>query len=157
MLRRIRKAIEHTLPWVRISDDNWARRCDLAFDIGERMRATPEQISALRAAIVGHGAHALVSSVHAHVQLGDHDKARGVIRGAQKLLGLDIAAEPERYAFIGDSGNDAAAFAYFPLTIGVANVRHHLASLPVPPVFVSRLERGEGFAEIIDTLLSQRP
>lgn len=156
-LRVIRKSIERALPWVRISDDNWARRCDLAFDIGERVRATPEQITALRQEIESTGAQVLVSSVHAHVQLGDHDKARGVVRGAHTLLGIDIDATPDQFMFIGDSGNDAAAFAYFPISIGVANVRHHLAALPTPPAFVSTLERGEGFAEIIDTLLSRRP
>jgi HAD superfamily hydrolase (TIGR01484 family) len=156
-LRVIRKSIERSLPWVRISDDNWARRCDLAFDIGERMRATPEQVAALREQIVNSGAHALVSSVHAHVQLGDHDKARGVVRGAQALLAVDIDHARDQFLFIGDSGNDAAAFAFFPVSVGVANVRHHLSALPTPPAFVSSLERGEGFAEIIDTLLSRRP
>ncbi len=156
-LRTIRKSIERTLPWVRISDDNWARRCDLAFDIGERVRATPEQIGALRQLIVDSGAQALVSSVHAHVQLGDHDKARGVVLGARTLLGVDIDQARDQFLFIGDSGNDAAAFSYFPVSVGVANVRHHLGTLPTPPAYVSSLERGEGFAEIIDTLLSRRP
>lgn len=156
-LRTIRKSIERALPWVRISDDNWARRCDLAFDIGERVRATPEQVLALKTLIEDSGAHALVSSVHAHAQLGDHDKARGIARGMQTLLGIDLDAQRERFAFIGDSGNDAAAFAYFPVSIGVANVRHHLHSLPTPPAFISTLERGQGFAEIVDTLLSRRP
>jgi len=156
-LRTLRKAIERALPWVRISDDNWARRCDLAFDIGERVRATPEQIRALTNLIEASGAHALVSSVHAHAQLGDHDKARGITRGVQSILNIDLDTQRNRFAFIGDSGNDAAAFAYFPLSVGVANVRNHLHALPTPPAFISTLERGQGFAEIVDTLLSHRP
>lgn len=155
-LRVTRKAIERALPWVRISDDNWARRCDLAFDIGERVRATPEQIADLRTAIEASGARALVSSVHAHVQIGDHDKARGVVRAFDTFLDIDVTADPGQFLFIGDSGNDAAAFSYFPFSIGVANVRHHLASLPTAPAFVSTLERGLGFAEIIDAVLAHR-
>lgn len=156
-LRTLRRSIERALPWVRISDDNWARRCDLAFDIGERVRATPEQIHALAGMITSSGARALVSSVHAHAQLGDHDKARGIARGMQSILNIDLDAQRNRFAFIGDSGNDAAAFSYFPVSIGVANVQQHLHALPTPPAFISTLERGEGFAEIVDTLLSHRP
>jgi hydroxymethylpyrimidine pyrophosphatase-like HAD family hydrolase len=156
-LRTLRKSIERALPWVRISDDNWARRCYLAFDIGERLRATPEQVAAITQMIEASGARALVSSVHAHAQLGDHDKARGIARGMQSILNIDLDAQRSRFAFIGDSGNDAAAFAYFPVSIGVANVRHHLHALPTPPAFISTLERGQGFAEIVDALLSHRP
>jgi hypothetical protein len=45
---------------------------------------------------------------------------------------------------VGERGNDAAAFAYFPVSAGVANERDHLARLPVPPAFVARAERGGG-------------
>ncbi|MBK6580926.1 MAG: hypothetical protein IPG17_33195 [Sandaracinaceae bacterium] len=53
---------------------------------------------------------------------GRLNKARGIVRAARELLGEEVEAAPERWAFIGDSGNDAAAFAYFPLSF-VANVR----------------------------------
>ncbi|MCC6875768.1 MAG: hypothetical protein IT378_15785 [Sandaracinaceae bacterium] len=63
-------------------------------------------------------------------------------------MSADVAAERERWLFVGDSGNDAAAFAFFSLSVGVANVREHLARLPVPPAYVTERERGAGFAEL---------
>jgi hydroxymethylpyrimidine pyrophosphatase-like HAD family hydrolase len=72
------------------------------------------------------------------------------------VLGQDLDAERERWLFVGDSGNDAAAFAHFPLSAGVANVASHLSALPVPPRFVSQADRGRGFAEIAEQLLGLR-
>ena len=53
-----------------------------------------------------------------------------------------------RFAFAGDSGNDAACFAAFRTTFGVANVRASLARLSVTPRYVATRTMGEGFAEI---------
>jgi hypothetical protein len=58
--------------------------------------------------------------------------------------------------FVGDSGNDAAAFAFFPVSAGVSNVRAHLHALPRPPRYVSEADRGRGFAEIVDYVLRAR-
>jgi hypothetical protein len=57
--------------------------------------------------------------------------------------------------FVGDSGNDAEAFAYFPKSVGVANVRAHLDRLPTPPRYVTDAERGEGFAELARRLMER--
>jgi hypothetical protein len=94
--------------------------------------------------------------VHAHAFFGAHDKASGTVRALGAVLGRDLAGERERWLFVGDSGNDAAAFAYFPVSAGVANVRAHLGRLPVAPAFVARAERGAGFAEIARVVLSAR-
>ena len=61
-----------------------------------------------------------------------------------------------RYAFAGDSGNDAACFAAFRTTFGVANVRASLGRLSVTPRYVATREMGEGFAEIAAAILSAR-
>jgi hydroxymethylpyrimidine pyrophosphatase-like HAD family hydrolase len=91
-----------------------------------------------------------------HAMLGDYDKAIGVVRACEAALGERVDLAPERWLFIGDSGNDAAAFAYFPLSAGVANVREHLARLPVPPRYVSQADRGRGFAEIAAVVTGHR-
>jgi len=155
-LCEIRARVAHELPQVKVSSDNWARRCDLAFDIGEEERLARPEIDRLVALLSAEGARTTVSSVHAHAQLGDHDKARGVARAAQEVLGLAEASLRERFLFVGDSGNDAAAFAWFEQTAGVANVVHALDRLSVPPRYVADAERGEGFAEIARTLLAKR-
>ena len=56
-----------------------------------------------------------------------------------------------RYAFVGDSGNDAACFAAFRTTFGVANVRARRAAAhrASPPRYVAAAApMGEGFADV---------
>jgi len=155
-LEQIRMRVRRELPDVREADDVWARRCDLAFDVGERVCLERPVVDALVRLIESEGAHASVSSVHAHAQLGDHDKARGVVRALEELWGLDATCAQQAFLFVGDSGNDAAAFAWFDWTAGVANVVRHLDRLPRPPRFVARAECGLGFAEIAQQILSAR-
>jgi hypothetical protein len=73
------------------------------------------------------------------------DKASGSVRLLWELFGEDPTRALRRYAFAGDSGNDAACFAAFTSTFGVANVRSHLAELSVPPRFVASAPMGRGF------------
>jgi hydroxymethylpyrimidine pyrophosphatase-like HAD family hydrolase len=94
--------------------------------------------------------------VHAHAQLSEHDKAQGVARALHALWGLEAREVKEAFLFVGDSGNDAAAFGWFDWTAGVANVRDFLDRLPRPPRYVARASHGQGFAEIARTVLSLR-
>lgn len=155
-LAKLRERVAAEAPWALGTDDSWARRCDLTWDVGERVQLEAAKIEALRALVEAAGARCLVSSVHAHAMFGDYDKAIGVVRACKAALGEHIDRAPERWLFIGDSGNDAAAFAYFPLSAGVANVREHLARLPVPPRYVSDADRGRGFAEIAAVIAGHR-
>jgi HAD superfamily hydrolase (TIGR01484 family) len=155
-LAAIRARVARELPHVETSSDGWARRCDLAFDIAEQRTVAEADVERLLAIIADEGAQASVSSIHAHAQLGQHDKARGIVLAAEALFGIDEARCQRTFAFVGDSGNDAAAFAFFELTVGVSNVRSHLSRLRVPPRYVSSRSCGEGFAEIAHALLALR-
>ena len=155
-LARLRDRVREQAPFAHITDDSWARRCDVTWDIGERVQLAAAQIAELRAIIEAEGARCVVSSVHAHAMLGAYDKASGAVQAGRALLGHDLAGERARWLFVGDSGNDAPAFAHFPLSAGVANVRDHLHALPTPPRYVSRADRGVGFAEIAATVLARR-
>lgn len=155
-LEKLRERVAVEAPWALGTDDSWARRCDLTWDVGERVQLEAAKVEALRALIEASGARCVVSSVHAHAMFGDYDKAIGVVRAAEAALGERVDLAPERWLFIGDSGNDAAAFAYFPLSAGVANVREHLARLAVPPRYVSEADRGRGFAEIAAVITERR-
>ena len=155
-LARIRERVARALPHVAVSSDGWARRCDLAFDLGEEAQLPRADIDRLTALIEEEGATTSVSSIHAHAQLGDHDKARGLVHALGALWNLEAEEVRTRFLFVGDSGNDAAAFAWFALTAGVANVAHHLDRLPVPPRFVATRAAGAGFAEIARTVLALR-
>jgi hypothetical protein len=153
-LQQIRTRVARELPEVHVSNDGWARRCDLAFDVGETVSLPRTTVDTLLALIRGEGAHASVSSIHAHAQLGDHDKARGIALAARELWGLGEVAD--HFLFVGDSGNDAAAFSYFALTVGVANVVNHLDRLPKPPGYVTAASFGAGFAELAGEIVRAR-
>ncbi|MBK7774203.1 MAG: HAD-IIB family hydrolase [Sandaracinaceae bacterium] len=155
LLQRVERAVKQQMPHVFKSNDQGGRLCDLAFDVGEEAHLPASEIRALVQLIEAEGARVVVSSVHAHVVPGDWNKARGIVRAARELLGEDVEAAPERWAFIGDSGNDAAAFAYFPLSFGVANVRDQFP-LVHEPRYVTQAPRGEGFAELADAILAAR-
>ena len=156
LLARVRERVATEAPFAQLADDSWARRCDVAWDVAERARLTSDQVTSLRALIEGAGARCLVSSVHAHAVAGSYDKATGAALATRAVLGRDLTSEPQRWLFVGDSGNDAAAFAFFPVSAGVSNVRAHLAGLPQAPRFVSDADRGRGFAEIAEHVLRQR-
>jgi hydroxymethylpyrimidine pyrophosphatase-like HAD family hydrolase len=92
--------------------------------------------------------------VHLHLTASPDDKASGVLRFLYQRFGDDPSSARARYAFVGDSGNDAACFAAFATTVGVANVVPHLPRLSVPPRYVTRAERGAGFAEALDAFVA---
>jgi hydroxymethylpyrimidine pyrophosphatase-like HAD family hydrolase len=152
LLDRVREQVGRTMPHVQLAADQRARRCDLAFDIGETVQLPAAQVQQLANLIAATGARSLISTVHAHAVPGSWDKASGTIAGAA-AIGIDLRAEIDRWVFIGDSPNDAAAFERFPLSVGVANVTRFLDDLPQPPRFITTGDRGRGFAELVDHLM----
>lgn len=156
LLDEIRRDVTLKMPHVQLANDRGARRCDLAYDVGEETTLPQTDIDALVDLIEKHGARSAVSTVHAHATPGDWDKARGVERALREVLQVDLDRELDRWLFVGDSGNDATAFAHFPVSVGVANVRDHLDRLPVRPRYVTDSDRGRGFAELATHLCEGR-
>ena len=156
LFRSIQRAVSEAMPHVKVTSDQRARRCDLAFDIGESVKLPTMDVDRLVQLIEEHGARSSVSTVHAHAVPGSWDKASGTAAALRDVLGVDVDQERERWVFVGDSGNDAAAFEYFDNSVGVANVREQLHRLPTPPRYVTDSDRGLGFAELARHLLSGR-
>jgi HAD superfamily hydrolase (TIGR01484 family) len=150
------RTVSAAMPEIRLAGDQRHRRVDIAFDVAETVQLPEETIRQLSDLMRDAGARVLISSVHAHGFFGQYDKATGVVRAVREVLGHDVPATRNRWLFVGDSGNDAPAFTYFPVSAGVANVRHHLGRLPVKPAYVATRERAAGFAEIADHVLAQR-
>jgi HAD superfamily hydrolase (TIGR01484 family) len=155
-LAAIRDDVLARVPRARLADDQWLRRCDLAFDIGETQTLSPDEVAAICARIEAGGARATTSTVHAHASFGDADKAKMAARLAHALWGEDLDATRGEYLFIGDSPNDQAAFSYFPLSAGVANVARYIDVLRPPPAYIADSPGGYGFAEIISFILPPR-
>ena len=152
LVARARTAV----PDAALSDDVAARRSDVTWDNGERRRLAEEQVRRIVALIEETGARWSRSSVHLHATFDADDKASGAVRFLAARFGHDAGGVLSRYAFVGDSGNDAACFAAFHTTLGVANVRASLSRLSVPPRFVAEGAMGEGFAEVAAELLHKR-
>lgn len=143
-------------PFARRAEDSGLRITDAAFDIGETQHLSAAEIEALTARCRELGARTLVSSVHAHACFHAADKARMSARVADVLWGEAPEAVAAHYAFVGDSPNDQAAFAFFDASIGVANVARYADALRPPPRYVTPSPNGRGFAEAIDVLLADR-
>jgi hydroxymethylpyrimidine pyrophosphatase-like HAD family hydrolase len=94
--------------------------------------------------------------VHAHACFHAADKAQMSARVAATLWGESPVEVSAHYAFVGDSPNDQAAFAFFDASIGVANVARYAAALRPPPRYVTPSSNGRGFAEAIDVILAAR-
>ena len=86
---------------------------------------------------------------------GGADGVGGLIVG--EVFGLDLDAVREAVVFCGDSPNDAPMFAYFPNSVGVANVRAFAGRLDAKPAWVTERPGGHGFAELAELLLAARP
>lgn len=143
-------------PETALADDNAARWTDVTIDIGEHRKVGAETISILRTEASARGLLTFVSSVHLHLVSVFGDKASGTLRLLETVFGESSEVARRVNAFVGDSGNDAAAFSAFRLTFGVANVIHHLAQLPIPPRFMTKNPRGLGFAELTERLVLLR-
>ena len=155
-LGRLVDEVRGVVPEARLSDDVDARRSDVTWDIGERVSLPVERVAMIRARIHAAGARTTQSSVHLHATFDVDDKASGSVGYLVQAFGEDAGAALVRYAFVGDSGNDAACFAAFRTTIGVANVAAHVTHIAVPPRYVTRAAMGEGFAELAAALLAAR-
>ncbi|WP_235879900.1 HAD hydrolase family protein [Polyangium aurulentum] len=143
-------------PDAALADDNAARWTDVTIDIGEHRRVRPEDVQAMREEASARGLVTVASSVHLHLAAEAADKAKGTFRLLAERFGEDEASARVKNAFVGDSGNDAAAFAAFATTVGVANVRPYLRNLPVLPRYVTQAAMGRGFAEFATRIMTLR-
>lgn len=154
VLDRIARRVATEIPTLPLAADAWLRRCDLAWDVGESHHATEEERARFVAICEQEGASVTTSSVHTHAVPGPWDKATGIVLALRDALGLSLD-DDARWIFVGDSGNDEAAFARFPRTsVGVANLR--VDALRHRPAYLASLGHGEGFAEVAARVLGAR-
>jgi HAD superfamily hydrolase (TIGR01484 family) len=150
LLAALVDAVHAEFPELVPADDVPLRRSDFTFDIGEQQRVPPARVALVKAFAEARGASTLASSVHLHLTFDRADKASGVVRLIRALRAADPSEILARYAFIGDSENDAACFAAFQHSIGVRN----LSGRPtLTPRYLTTRERGAGFVEAVNALL----
>jgi hydroxymethylpyrimidine pyrophosphatase-like HAD family hydrolase len=156
---RLRQAAQRVLrevPGTRLSSDSAGRVTDIAIDHSEFAHLSPQQIADVVRVMQAEGMHATVSSIHINGWYGEHDKLSGARWIVQRLWQLDLDSERARWVYVGDSTNDQLMFEHFPLSVGVANLLRFAEQLTVWPAYLTRGERGEGFAEVARALLAAR-
>jgi HAD superfamily hydrolase (TIGR01484 family) len=143
------REIRREFPDLEPPDDASERLSDYTFDIGETRTVESAVVEQVTAFARARGATVHVSSVHLHVGYDAVDKASGAVRMLRALTGVDATAALARYAFVGDSENDAACFGAFRTTVGVANLRGRPT---LAPRFLTEAPRGRGVAELARVL-----
>ena len=156
-MQQIGTRVMFQVPGVLTTRDSEGRETDLAFDYNEYARLPPAMVQRVVDLLQAYGMHTTVSSIHIHGCFGNFNKWQGANWIVRELLQRDLALELDRWAFVGDSGNDQAMFEHFTHSVGVANIRRFEAQLTHLPRYITDCERGAGFAEVATAIVSAAP
>ena len=153
-LQRLKGDILAAVPGAAVSADQAYREADLAIDFREDVPPLPmDEVKRIKALFEAAGAVAKISSIHVNGWFGDYDKLSMTRLFFREVLGEDLDAVREQTVFAGDSPNDAPMFAFFPNSVGVANVADFQGEMEALPGWITRARGGEGFAELARALL----
>ncbi len=155
-LRAVAARIVAEISEATLSQDSFGRVTDIAVDHAEFNHLAPARIADVVALMKSEGMNTTVSSIHVNGWFGAHSKLSGATWIVRRLLGLDLAAERDKWLYVGDSTNDELMFASFPLSVGVANIADFADRLRQWPAYVTSLDRGRGFVEVAEALLAAR-
>jgi len=145
------------VPGATLARDSAGRLTDIAVDHSEFAHLGPAQIEAVCTCMRAHGLTATVSSIHINGWMGAHNKWSAAAWAVGQVLGLPFGpAEQADWLYVGDSTNDQLMFEHLPLSVGVANIARFVPQLAVLPAYVTQAERGDGFAELAERVLTAR-
>lgn len=156
-LRETAARVLREVPGAQLAQDSAGRVTDIAIDHSEFAHLPSAQIEKIVAIMRADGMTATVSSIHINGWFGEHNKPSGARWMVARLFGRELDAERERWVYVGDSTNDQAMFGLFPISVGVANLRRFADALTVWPAYITRGERGVGFAEVAAAALAVKP
>jgi HAD superfamily hydrolase (TIGR01484 family) len=155
-LNQLASTILERVPGCRVSADQAYREADLAIDFCEDVPRLPmTAVAAIKYCFEQAGARAKISSIHVNGWFGDYDKLAMTRRLLRDLFARELDAAKDEMLFVGDSPNDAPMFAYFPHSVGVANVRQFADSMEALPAWITDNVGGRGFAEMVAILLDR--
>ncbi|MCO4761959.1 MAG: HAD family phosphatase [Myxococcales bacterium] len=131
-----------------LAEDAFCRVGDVAF---LRQGRGDEEIGKMAEAALAHDVFVIWSSVHIHLSLSEPDKGAAVL-GVSANLGYS----PEQILTIGDAPNDAGLWkaGRFGVTVGTADVHHHLAALRHTPDWVSDNVGADAWLEMAERLMA---
>ena len=156
-LESVKRLILSQLPGAAVSADQAYREADLAIDYCEDVAPLPDDdVQQIVKLFEEAGASAKISSIHVNGWFGAYDKLSMTRVMMRECFSVDLDASRDSFIFIGDSPNDVPMFAYFPHSVGVANVADFRTRLDSEPAYVAHARSGAGFAEVVNVLLSRR-
>jgi HAD superfamily hydrolase (TIGR01484 family) len=155
-LQQVAQRVLREIPEARLAQDSAGRETDIAIDHSEFTHLTATQIGQVVRLMQAEGLNATVSSIHINGWLGAHDKLVGARWIVRELFGRALDAELAHWVYVGDSTNDQLMFQHFPHSVGVANIRRFERELTHRPRFITPGERGTGFSQVAQALLSAR-
>lgn len=153
-LRKIFQELNQKFGPLSVAKDQAFRLFDYAIDLCEEVDFTdPAKVEKILESLrTIPEVHAKLSSIHINYWLGAYDKRTAVEYLLTTQLG-PLAKTKEEILFCGDSPNDEPLFSYFPQSVGMANLRPYLASMHFHPTFLSTKNEGDGFVEVVETLV----
>jgi HAD superfamily hydrolase (TIGR01484 family) len=152
-LQAVARQILAEVPGATLAQDSPGRVTDIAIDHSEFAHLPPADIERVVALMQQAGMTATVSSIHINGWFGDHNKWTGAQWILRKTLQRELSEELDHWVYVGDSTNDQPMFERFALSVGVANLQRFADQLVHWPRYITRSERGEGFAEVADAVL----
>jgi len=153
-LSLVKEEILRSVPGTAVASDQQYREADLAIDYCEDVTSLPwKEVKKICGIFKNHGATCKVSSVHVNGWFGDYNKLSMTKLFVLERWGLRLDDQKDRYLFCGDSPNDEPMFVYFPKTVGVRNILNFAERMKHLPAFIANREGGEGFAEVVETIL----
>jgi HAD superfamily hydrolase (TIGR01484 family) len=155
-LCQVAARILREVPGAHLAQDSVGRLTDIAIDHSEFTHLPEPAIAQVLALMYAAGMTATVSSIHINGWFGSHGKFSGAVWMARRLFEIDLQAELDRWVYVGDSTNDQDMFGRFPHSVGVANLMRFECELHAWPRYLTRAERGQGFAEVARAVLSAR-
>ena len=156
-MQGIATRILREVPGCAIASDQHYREADLAIDFSEDVAPLPrDAVLNIVAIMENEGLTAKVSSIHVNGWFGGYDKLSTTKRMMLEDFGIDISLERASYVFAGDSPNDQPMFAFFPNSVGVANVSDMADLMHDLPAWVTPSAGAAGFAELAAALIPTR-
>ncbi|MBI5277521.1 MAG: HAD-IIB family hydrolase [Burkholderiales bacterium] len=155
-MQQVAARILREIPGTTLARDSAGRETDIAIDHSEFTHLPQASIDAVCALMRSEGMNATVSSIHVNGWFGGHSKLVGARWIVRELFARELDAEIDRWVYVGDSTNDVLMFEHFPHSVGVANIMRFRDQLTHEPEYVTRGERGAGFAEVAAALLHAR-
>ncbi|MDP8221991.1 MAG: HAD family hydrolase [Candidatus Lernaella stagnicola] len=136
------------LPAARATGDNIGRLTDWTID---RATLSTDEVATAAATAEEAGLRCVASSIHVHYFAAGHDKATALGRICEE----EAIDDRQQVLTLGDSVNDEPLFnpAYFPFSVGVANVAEYLDQLQHRPLFMLPAPRAAGALWLLRRIL----